>query len=185
MAAELILGGARSGKSALAERRALESGLEVLYLATAQAGDGEMGRRIAQHQQRRPSHWGLCEEPLQLAHTLQHHAHAGRLILVDCLTLWLSNLMFSDPACARFEETGLLPGDFARLHQEIDALLAVLPQLPGRIVFVSNEVGWGIVPMGALTRFWMDEAGRLNQKVAALCQRVTLVAAGLPLEMKG
>lgn len=168
---ELILGGARSGKSALAERLALQSSDRVIYLATATAGDGEMSERIRQHQQRRPAHWLLVEEPVELAATLQHHADEDSTILVDCLTLWLSNLLAA--------ETDSL---FA---QQRSALLECLPTLPGRILFVSNEVGMGVVPMGELTRRFVDEAGRLHQELAQICDRVTMVVAGLPQVFKG
>jgi adenosylcobinamide kinase/adenosylcobinamide-phosphate guanylyltransferase len=167
----LILGGARSGKSALAERLAAESGHEVVYVATAQPGDEEMAARIAHHRVRRPAQWSCVEEPLQLAAVLREHARADRCLLVDCLTLWLSNLLSdTDPDC------------FAR---ERDALLETLPQLPGEILMVSNEVGLGIVPLGALTRRFVDEAGRLHQSVAAASERVLFVAAGLPMILKG
>ena len=167
MTVELIIGGARSGKSALAERRAMDSGLEVVYLATAAAGDEEMARRIDHHRARRPAHWRTAEETLQLAAALRAEAATERCLLVDCLTLWLSNLLLG-------------PG----LEPERENLLAALPQLPGRVILVSNEVGWGIVPDNELARRFADEQGRLNQAVAAVCQRVTLVAAGLPLELK-
>ncbi|MBE1161477.1 bifunctional adenosylcobinamide kinase/adenosylcobinamide-phosphate guanylyltransferase [Dyella acidiphila] len=167
----LILGGARSGKSALAERMAGASGLEVMYVATAQPGDAEMAARIAHHRARRAAEWICVEEPLRLAAVLRTHARAGRCLLVDCLTLWLSNLLgAADAAC---------------VERERDALLEVLPQLPGEIVLVSNEVGLGIVPMGALTRRFVDEAGRLHQSVAAASERVLFVAAGLPMVLKG
>jgi len=168
---ELILGGARSGKSALAERLALQSAGKVIYLATATAGDGEMSERIRQHQQRRPAHWLLVEEPIQLAETLQRHAGGDTTILVDCLTLWLSNLLAA--------ETDSL------FVQQRTALLETLPALPGRILFVSNEVGMGIVPMGELARRFVDEAGRLHQELAQICDRVTMVVAGLPQVFKG
>ncbi len=185
MAAELIIGGARSGKSALAEQRARESRLAVTYLATAAAGDAEMARRIRRHQERRPADWGFVEEHRALAQALTREAAAERCLLVDCLTLWLSNLLFADPACRRLEAGEAMESeDFQLVQTETAALLEVLPTLPGRILLVSNEVGWGIVPMGALTRFWMDEAGRLNQRIASACERVTLVVAGCPLEMK-
>lgn len=180
---ELILGGARSGKSALAERRAGESGLAVTYIATAQAGDAEMAQRIAHHQARRPAHWQLVEEPLHLADTLRTHAASDRLLLVDCLTLWLSNLLFAGRAATQAEAGQTV--DCPLLSGEIRSLLDALPHLAGRIILVSNEVGLGIIPLGAATRLYVDEAGRLNQRVAALAQRATLVAAGLPLELKG
>jgi len=166
----LILGGARSGKSALAERLANDSGHDVVYIATAQARDGEMAARIAHHRARRPSSWSLVEEPLALAAALREHARDGRLLLVDCLTLWLSNLL----------------GDAApRFDIERAALFDALSDLPGDIVFVSNEVGLGITPMGELTRRFVDEAGRLHQALAQRCDRAIFVAAGLPLLLKG
>ena len=168
MSIELIVGGARSGKSSLAERRAAESGLAVAYIATATIGDGEMAQRIAHHRERRPAHWRTVEEPLHLADALRSEAAPGRLLLVDCLTLWLSNLLLG-------------PG----LEPERGRLLEALGDLPGRVILVSNEVGWGVVPINELARRFADEQGRLNQAVAAVSDRVTLVAAGLPLELKG
>jgi adenosylcobinamide kinase/adenosylcobinamide-phosphate guanylyltransferase len=167
----LILGGARSGKSALAERLAGDSGREVVYVATAQAHDDEMHARIAHHRGRRPAHWHCVEEPLALAEALRRHAREDRCLLVDCLTLWLSNLLI-DPQPARFE-------------RERDALLDTLPALPGELLLVSNEVGLGIVPMGALSRRFVDEAGRLHQSIATQCERVLFVTAGLPIALKG
>lgn len=168
MSIELVIGGARSGKSGLAERRAVESGLAVTYIATAAAGDGEMAQRIAHHRERRPPHWRTVEEALRLADALRGEAADGRLLLVDCLTLWLSNLLLG-------------PG----LEPERGRFLDVLGGLPGRVILVSNEVGWGVVPINELARRFADEQGRLNQTVAARSARVTLVAAGLPLELKG
>lgn len=179
---ELIIGGARSGKSQLAEQRARESGLRVTYIATAESRDGEMARRIAQHRKRRPAEWGLVESPLDLADTLRLHAAPNTCLLVDCLTLWLSNLLFAGEA-ARQAEAGEKV-DCPRLSEEQAALIDVLPALPGRLILVSNEVGWGLVPMAAVSRLFTDEQGRLNQRVATVCERVTLVAAGLPLTLK-
>jgi adenosylcobinamide kinase / adenosylcobinamide-phosphate guanylyltransferase len=167
----LILGGARSGKSALAERLARESGSDVVYIATAQAHDAEMAARIAHHRDRRPAHWQSVEEPLALAGALRAYARPDRCVLVDCLTLWLSNLLGD--------------ADDQRLGREYVALLEVLPALPGELLLVSNEVGLGVVPMGELTRRFVDEAGRLHQALAARCERVLFVAAGLPLPLKG
>jgi adenosylcobinamide kinase/adenosylcobinamide-phosphate guanylyltransferase len=167
----LILGGARSGKSALAERLASDGRQEVVYIATAQAGDTEMAARIAHHRARRPQQWLCVEEPLHLADVLREHARDDRCILVDCLTLWLSNLLGD--------------ADMQDFERERDRLLNVLPDLPGDVLLVSNEVGLGIVPMGELTRRFVDEAGRLHQAIAALSERVVFVAAGLPLVLKG
>ena len=166
---ELILGGARSGKSALAERRARDSGLAVCYIATATAGDAEMAARIARHRADRPAHWTTLEEPLALARVLREQARADRCLLVDCLTLWLGNL---------------LGASASRLERETAALLETLPALPGQILLVSNEVGQGVVPMGELSRRFVDEAGRLHQRLAAICERVTLVVAGLEMPLK-
>jgi adenosylcobinamide kinase/adenosylcobinamide-phosphate guanylyltransferase len=180
--AELIIGGARSGKSALAETRARLSGLAVVYLATARAEDAEMARRVAHHRERRPLHWTCIQEPLQLAAALRRHAAAETCLLVDCLTLWLSNLFFAGRAAAQAEAGE--PVDCPLLAGETEALVEGLPSLPGRVIVVSNEVGCGIVPMNPLARMFADEQGRLNQRVAAVCDRVTLMVAGLPLELK-
>ncbi len=163
---ELILGGARSGKSSYAERRARDSGLAVTYFATAEARDAEMRARIAHHRARRPADWRTIEEPLHLAAALAREAGAERCLIVDCLTLWLSNVIL------------------AEREDEIDALLAALPKLPGHLILVSNEVGFGIVPENALARRFRDAQGWLNQQIAAFADNVTLVVAGLPLALK-
>lgn len=168
---ELILGGARSGKSRLAERLAVESGLAVTYIATARALDDEMAARIEHHRRRRPAGWALVEEPLALARVLREQAGRERCLLVDCLTLWLTNLLLVD--------------DSARLARERDALLECLPQLPGRIILVSNETGLGVVPLGELSRRYVDEAGWLHQALAERCRRVLFCVAGLPMTLKG
>ncbi|HJU38623.1 MAG TPA: bifunctional adenosylcobinamide kinase/adenosylcobinamide-phosphate guanylyltransferase [Tahibacter sp.] len=166
----LITGGARSGKSALAERLAAMSH-DVVYVATATAGDAEMAERIAHHRARRPAAWALVEEPVALAGTLARVAAPQRYVLVDCLTLWLTNLLVAD--------------DETIFTKECNALLDILPSLPGELILVTNEVGLGVVPLGALTRRFVDEAGRLNQAVAARCDRVVMTIAGLPLPLKG
>ncbi len=167
----LILGGARSGKSRLAERMAQESQLAVTYIATAQPQDAEMAQRIAAHRAHRPAHWASIEEPLALAAALQRHAAENHCVLVDCLTLWLTNL--------------LLHPDTAMFERERAALLDILPELPGQIILVSNETGLGIVPLGEITRRYCDEAGWLHQELATRCERVLLTVAGIPLTLKG
>ncbi|REC96161.1 bifunctional adenosylcobinamide kinase/adenosylcobinamide-phosphate guanylyltransferase [Kushneria indalinina] len=168
---ELILGGARSGKSAHGERLAAQSDGEVTYIATAQVhDDSEMYTRIKAHQARRPAHWALVEAPLALGDAIACHARPDRLLLVDCLTLWLTNL--------------LLEGE-ERFVQERARLLEALSAAPGRVLMVSNEVGQGVVPMNALSRRFVDEAGRLHQALAEHCQRVWWVVAGLPQCLKG
>ena len=166
----LILGGVRSGKSRLAESLATRSGQPVRYVATATAGDDEMRSRISIHRQRRPADWTVVEEPTRLAAALQQNA-AGTFVIVDCLTLWLTNL--------------LMANDENVLTRERDALLATLPHLAGHIVFVSNETGMGIMPMGELSRRFADEAGRLHQEIAQACERVVWTVAGLPSVLKG
>ena len=168
---QLILGGARSGKSRLAEKLAADSALNVIYIATSQPLDGEMNQRVASHRARRPDHWGLVEEPVELARVLRDNAAPDRCLLVDCLTLWLTNLLMLDSP--------------ERLVQEREALLDSLADLPGEIIFVSNETGLGVVPLGELTRRYVDEAGLLHQALAECCQRVVLTVAGLPLTLKG
>ncbi len=168
---QLILGGARSGKSRLAEKLANDSALPVIYIATSQPLDGEMNERIALHRQRRPDHWGLIEEPIELARVLRENAVAGQCLLVDCLTLWLTNLLMLE--------------DSSRLAAQRDQLLETLASLPGETIFVSNETGLGVVPLGELTRRYVDEAGWLHQALAERCQRVVLTVAGLPLTLKG
>ena len=166
---QLILGGARSGKSRLAELRAQSVGYRVVYIATAQAGDGEMSDRILRHREQRPAEWGLVEEPIALAQVLQEQAAGDVCLLVDCLTLWVTNLLLADPGV---------------LEREMNALYQVLDTLPGELILVSNEVGWGIVPMGELSRQFQDQAGWLHQRLGEICDRVTLTVAGIPLEIK-
>jgi adenosylcobinamide kinase / adenosylcobinamide-phosphate guanylyltransferase len=164
----LILGGVRSGKSRLAEAFALQSGLPVTYIATALPGDEEMRQRIEAHCQRRPAGWQVVEEPYALAGALRTHAAAGHCVIVDCLTLWLTQLL-----CAE------------GLERERDALIEVLPTLGAEIILVSNETGLGIVPPDALSRRFNDEAGRLHQALARHCERVVFAVAGLPMVLKG
>ena len=164
----LVLGGARSGKSAYAERLVRESGLEAVYVATATAGDDEMAGRIAHHRARRGLGWRTIEEPLDLAGILRHECAPTRAVLVDCLTLWLSNLMFAE----RDVET------------ESQALCRISSGLAGPVVFVSNEVGMGLVPDTAIGRAFRDHQGRVNQALAAALPRAVFVAAGLPLVLK-
>ena len=178
----LVLGGARSGKSGYAEMLAAQSGREVVYIATGRAGDSEMAQRIEQHRRNRPRHWLTVEEPIQLADAIERYAQPGRVVLVDCLTLWLSNLLFAH-GCD-YPEVGIieLPQQFG---VQRGALLDVLRHPAGPVILVTNEVGMGVTPLGAMSRCFADEAGRLNQAVAALCDRVVLMAAGLPLLIKG
>ncbi len=165
----LVLGGARSGKSSFAEDLAGSQDAALVYIATAGSEDEEMTARIAEHQARRGPRWQTVEAPLDLPAVLLSEAGPGRAVLVDCLTLWLSNLM----AAERDVVTATA------------ALLGALGQSAGPVVLVSNEVGLGIVPMNPLARAFRDHQGRLNQQVAALADRVVFMAAGLPLTLKG
>ncbi|MEX1081999.1 MAG: bifunctional adenosylcobinamide kinase/adenosylcobinamide-phosphate guanylyltransferase [Halofilum sp. (in: g-proteobacteria)] len=165
---ELILGGARSGKSALAEARAEAAPGEVVYIATAEAADDEMAARIEAHRARRPDGWRTVEAPQALSAALLEAAAPGRLVIVDCLTLWLSNRL----------------GAGADIAADQATLLAALKDASGELVLVSNEVGQGIVPDNAMARRFRDAAGRLNQAAAAACEQVTYVVAGQPLTLK-
>ncbi len=167
----LILGGVRSGKSRFAEQLARASGLPVTYLATATASDGEMRKRIAAHQARRPGDWTLIEEPLALPAVLASVCQDDRCVLVECLTLWLANLLWA-------EEPG-------RLDAELAALDALLPRLRGQVIFVGNEVNMGVIPVNDLARRYGDLAGSLHQRIAAQAEQVVLTVAGLPLVLKG
>ncbi len=163
----LVLGGARSGKSAFSERLAAPSRRPV-YLATAEPRDEEMAERIRRHRLRRGPRWTTVEEPLDIAPALQRWTAADAAVVVDCLTLWLSNVM----------HVGRDP------NAEMQGLLETIRRLRGPVVFVSNEVGWGIVPENRLARQFRDRIGRLHQALAETAGQVYLVVAGLPLLMK-
>lgn len=181
----LITGGARSGKSGYAEALAAKSGLQVVYLATAQATDAEMKERIRRHRARRPSGWLTLEEPLALGSILRAQARAERCIVIDCITLWLTNLILAEhSASAAGGDVGPIePGP--RFAAERADLLEALRTLPGQMIAVSNEVGMGVVPLGALNRFFVDESGRLNQAIAAFADKVVWMVAGCPVVAKG
>ena len=169
--AELILGGVRSGKSSLAEKHAQDSGLQVVYIATAEILDEEMRLRIEHHKNKRPKEWILIEAGENLAEILQRESRLDRCILIDCLTLWMTRM--------------LCKGDDEYMKNQVNALLDVLLDLPGRVILVSNETNMGIVPMGELSRRYCDEIGRLHQRLGKICDSVILTVAGLPLSIKG
>lgn len=182
---ELILGGQRSGKSRRAELLARDwlaaaTAHRAVMVATGQAWDAEMCERIARHQADRAARVpGMLtvEEPLALADAVRRHSDEQTLVVVDCLTLWLTNRMMpADPAQALGEETVVAAGE---------DLCATITAAPGPVVLVGNEIGLGVIPMGREVRAFVDALGRLNQQVAAACERVTLMAAGLPLTLKG
>lgn len=162
----LVLGGARSGKSAHALSLAPAP---HLFIATGEALDAEMAERITRHKAERGGDWKLVEEPLDIGSAIRTHAAPGQTIVVDCLTLWLSNLMHHQ----------------RDIPEATDALIREAREAPGAIVFVSNEIGLGLSPMESLSRRFRDEQGRLNQNIAAICERAVFVAAGLPLVLKG
>ena len=169
---ELILGGARSGKSRLAEQRTIESGFLKAYIATATGDDEEMITRIAQHQARRKttegqSPWRLQEESIKLADALHKISNSKTCILVDCLTLWLSNCLHAQ--CWEHERS---------------EFFSVIPELSGRIILVSNEVGLGVVPLGKISREFVDASGLLHQELAEYCQRVTFTVSGMSIDLK-
>lgn len=163
-----ITGGARSGKSGYAERLAQQSGREVIYIATAEARDAEMRARLEHHRARRPAYWTTIEEPLALAEAIRRQQDAGRCLLVDCLTLWVTNQLLAQ----------------ADMATEREALCKALAEAEGEVILVSNETGMGVVPLGELSRRYVDEAGWLHQRVAALADQVVLMVAGLPMRVK-
>ncbi len=169
---QLIIGGARSGKSNLAQNIALQHKGTITVVATAQAGDQEMAERIAKHQADRPSHWQTMESPIRLPETLKQldKQADNQLILVDCLTLWITNLLLADEN---------------PLERESLALMKALETLKSQIIFVTNETGQGVIPMDPLSRRFVDEAGRLHQQLAANVDRVIYCIAGLPQILKG
>lgn len=168
---ELILGGARSGKSTYAERSASifskKNQKKLIYVATATAGDNEMSSRILAHRARRDEQWKLVEEPLDLAGVINRYSSDEYCILIDCLTLWLNNALFQ--------------GDWPALR---DDFFDAFANSNATLYFVSNEIGLGVVPMGELSRQFVDEAGYLHQDLAAQCDSVMLIVAGLPVVVK-
>ena len=193
MPIHLILGGARSGKSAYAEKLATKSGLPVTYIATAQVYDDEFKARVQHHKDRRPDDWQLVEEAHLLSNILSNiigdalqaniHAASGdaknargkKCIIIDCLTLWLAQCICPD----------CVPPQGIDWNEQRANFLAILPTLDAEIIIVSNEVGMGIVPLGEINRQFQDEQGRLNQTVAAIADKVSFIAAGLPIKLKG
>ena len=184
---ELILGGQKSGKSRRAEQLASawlaqSPQHRAVLLATAQAGDDEMRERIVRHQQDRAARVPdllTIEEPLALAEAIAQHGNTQTLVLVDCLTLWLTNYLFPD------ENLDSNPPLAHELPAQAATVLIAIENSPGPVVLVSNEIGLGIIPMGRPTREFVDTLGRLNQDMAQVCERVTFMAAGLPLTLKG
>lgn len=168
MSKTLILGGTKSGKSHLAEQWANATSRAVSYIATAQAHDDEMAQRIKQHQQQRPDNWPTIEQPLYLGDAINQAT--TDVVLVDCLTLWLTNLLLAE-------------GDL--LTEQISALLDTLQTTDKHIIMVSNETNMGVMPLGDLTRRYCDEAGVLHQRIAKMSDNVILTVAGLPHILKG
>ncbi|WP_194435082.1 bifunctional adenosylcobinamide kinase/adenosylcobinamide-phosphate guanylyltransferase [Vibrio fluminensis] len=175
MTIHLVLGGARSGKSSFAESEVLASDKQYRhYIATATITDDEMQRRIDHHQVRRDNDWTLHETPLEIA-TLLRSLSVNDVVLVDCLTLWMSNVIF---------ERGETASE-AEINQRVTKLIEALQSCSADVLLVSNEVGLGVVPMGEVSRLFVDHAGWMNQAVAKIADKVTFVAAGLPIVMKG
>jgi adenosylcobinamide kinase/adenosylcobinamide-phosphate guanylyltransferase len=167
----LITGGARSGKSTFAEQLAAARRREVLFLATAEAGDEDMQARIARHQAERPAHWRTLEEPRRLARALAA-AEPAPVVVLDCVTLWVTNLLLAED------------GTWQSAAAELDALLAWYQGYPGELIIVTNEVGLGIVPADRLSRTFRDWLGIFNQRLAAVADSVYLLVAGLPIDIK-
>jgi adenosylcobinamide kinase/adenosylcobinamide-phosphate guanylyltransferase len=171
----LILGGARSGKSAYAQRLAAERGNDVLYVATAEAGDDEMAARIAAHRAERPAHWQTLEAPRQVGSAIRVVAGDAGVVLIDCLTLLASNVIVPLPEPVAAE---------AALIAEVDGLLAAYAASQAQWIVISNEVGLGLVPPFPLGRAYRDALGRANQRLAAVADEVLFMVAGLPMRVK-
>jgi len=172
----LVIGGARSGKSVYAEQCAKDSDHDVIYIATccvkASSNDREMQQRISHHKASRPAHWQTIEEPIQLSQALETHVTVNVVVIVDCLTLWMTNILS-------------LPAD--EYTQHIEQFFQTLTRIPwpaAQVIFVSNEVGLGIVPLGFESRRFVDEMGRLHQRLAQICQRVTQITVGIANRLK-
>lgn len=186
----LILGGARSGKSAFAERLATSSGRSVAFIATATASDDEMRARIARHRASRPKDWHTLEEPLDLARAARQASKLADVLLLDCITLWLGNILLQEPGYpekdneAEFHTASKLVDE--RALKEIEALLAVIKSLaPGKtLIAITNEVGLGIVPAYPLGRLYRDTLGYVNQLLAQAADRVYLMVAGIAVDIK-
>ncbi len=175
----LILGGARSGKSAYAQRLAVESGRPVLYVATATTGDAEMAERITRHRAARPSHWRTLEAPMHIGQALEAAVAGGEVVLMDCLTLLVSNLLMD-------EGDGVTEDRLeARVVDELEAVLEVCAARGVSLIVVSNEVGMGLVPPYPMGRVYRDALGRVHQWLAARADQVILMVAGIPLNLKG
>ncbi|MCX7680429.1 MAG: bifunctional adenosylcobinamide kinase/adenosylcobinamide-phosphate guanylyltransferase [Anaerolineae bacterium] len=174
----LILGGARSGKSDYAQRLAAVSGRPVLYVATATAGDEEMAERIARHRAARPPHWRTLEAPVRVGQALKDAVTGGEIVLMDCLTLLASNLMMEEGEEATEDRL------MARVVGELEAVLKVCAERGAALIVVSNEVGMGLVPPYPMGRVYRDVLGRANQWLAARADRVVLMVAGIPVELK-
>lgn len=186
----LLIGGARSGKSSLAAQWAGERSRQVCCIVTGVASDAEMAARIQAHKRERPPHWRVREEPTDLAAALQDEGRSQPLLLIDCLTLWTSNCLWPAtekvPAGEQQHTSGqdTWIANVAGWRARRDAFLAALRTCSAPVILVSNEVGTGIVPEHAAARLFRDEHGWLNQQVAAVCDEVFLVTAGLPLRLK-
>ncbi len=163
----LVLGGARSGKSRYAESLAQQLNQPVVYVATAQIRDGEMQDRVDRHQADRPDHWTTVEVTTNLPQAIREHRQSGQCVLVDCLTLWMMSLLEADS-----------------ITQGVDDLLDAITGTDGPLLLVSNEITLGVVPMGELSRRYVDELGRLHQRIAAVASNVTLMVAGIPMAVK-
>lgn len=167
---ELILGGVKSGKTRYGMQRAMQGRQQIIYVATAQARDDEMRARIRRHRDDRPDDWLLIEEPIALSDVLKSHDSVEHCFIVDCLTLWMSNLLEQKDAV---------------MDNQIDQFLNTLNQVDARVIMISNETSMGVVPLGSLTRRYCDAIGLLHQSAGQLCNRVTLMVAGLPIQVKG
>ncbi|WP_434512108.1 bifunctional adenosylcobinamide kinase/adenosylcobinamide-phosphate guanylyltransferase [Desulfitobacterium sp. AusDCA] len=182
----LITGGARSGKSTFAEKYAAHFGLPVIYIATAQIFDDEMAQRVKKHRQQRPEHWQVIEEPYAIRHTLENIQNKKAVVLLDCITLWLSNLLLNalKPSTeSSFSET-LTSEAEDRILNEVQIVAQLAKEITPPVIMVTNEVGQGIVPENPLARAYRDLAGKANQLLAHQADTLYWIVAGYPVEIK-
>lgn len=180
----LITGGARSGKSSFAELLAAHPGLPVVYIATAQVYDGEMALRVKKHREQRPSDWSLVEEPLAISSVLEHYRNERVVLLLDCVTLWLTNLLLSEYSEESSEDPFAQDEKEQIILDQVRRIAHLAQDIVPQVIMVTNEVGQGIVPDNPLSRAYRDLAGRANQLLGRTASKVYSVVAGYPVEIK-
>lgn len=178
----LLLGGVRSGKSDYAENIAVRSGLSVTYLATAKDLDAELNERVTHHQNSRPAHWKCIDVPVHLADAIRANSRPDCCLIVDCLFMWIKNLIMEDNKFCTENSSSIKLGK--TFEHEIKQLFDVIPDVQGKLIFISNEVGMGSISTTTFSKLLTNELGHINQQIAKVCSHVYLLVAGLPITVK-